>query len=189
MITIHIDYRDNTELSYDEGLEQLNKKPEANFTTNVLTFFSNSFNTNVIVVDKFGRSIDKHELMSNSGFKYTDRIMKPSHNIHKMLIANSFTWKQPIKEFYIYDQLLNYDEDKLLDFFIYESKLGDYSRQDKSLRLTYKDIIILLSTYQRLYIAKILSMDVLDALHIAYTNKASIIFNNIRNVKISAKEK
>ena len=98
MITIHIDYIEGTELPYYEGLEQLDENPEANFTTNVLTFFSNSFDTNVIVIDKFGKTIDKYELMSNKGFKYTDRIMKPGHDIYKMLVANAFTWKPPIKE-------------------------------------------------------------------------------------------
>ena len=98
MITIHIDFIDGTEVSYIEGLEL-----QDNFTTNCLTFFSQELTNaeNVQVIDKHGRSIDRNELMSNTGGRinsiYTDKEMRPAHNIYKMLVANSFTWKQPVK--------------------------------------------------------------------------------------------
>jgi len=95
MITIHIDYVDGTELSYIEGLEKGD-----NFTTNCLTFFSQDLTKakNVQVVDEHGRCIDRNELMSNTGHNYTDREMRAAHNIYKMLVTNSFTWKQPAKD-------------------------------------------------------------------------------------------
>ena len=186
MVTIHIDYVDGSELSYIEGLEKIDNNPDADFTTNVTTFFSNSFDTNVIVIDKHGKTINKYELMSNKGFKYTDREMRLGHNINKMLIANSFAWKQSTKEFYIYNKLLNYDEDKLFNFFTEESKLGHYSYEDKILKLNHDDIVTLLTGYEQIHLAKMISVDVLDAIHIAYRNKAIITFNNIRNVKIQA---
>lgn len=93
MITIHIDYIDGTESSYEEGVVL-----QDNFTTNCLTFFSNNFTKcdNVVVVDRHGRSIDRNELMSNKGFRYTNKEMREAHNIYKMLVANSFAWKQPV---------------------------------------------------------------------------------------------
>lgn len=98
MIKIHIDFIDGTEVSYIEGLELLDKDPNCNFTTSVLTFFSNSWDNNVIVIDKHGRSIDRNELMSNEGHSYTNKKMRKDHNIYKMLVANAFTWKQPINK-------------------------------------------------------------------------------------------
>jgi len=95
MITIHYDFVNGTEKSYGEGHELLFEDEHASFTTNCLTFFSNSFGDNVVVIDKHGRTIDRNELMSNKGHSYTDRFMRKAHNITKMLIANSFTWKQP----------------------------------------------------------------------------------------------
>ena len=102
MITIHIDYVDGTEVSYIEGLSILKESPSMDFTTNVLTFFTqNGFASyqcdNVVVVDSEGNSIDRNELLSNDGHVYTHKRMKPSHDIYKMLVANSFTWKQPTR--------------------------------------------------------------------------------------------
>lgn len=90
MITIHIDFVTGEELSYIEGLEKGDK-----FATNCLTFFSNSIEADVKVVDKQGRYIIKSELMSNEDTQYTNKFMRGSHNITKMLIAGAFTWKQP----------------------------------------------------------------------------------------------
>ena len=98
MITIHIDFVASNEVSYIEGLELLHNNPQATFNTNCLTFFSNTWETNVIVIDRHGRSIDRDELMSNTGYKYTDRQMRKGHNIYNMLISNAFTWKQPVEK-------------------------------------------------------------------------------------------
>ncbi len=103
MVTIHIDFVDGTEVSYIEGLELLEKDSTTDFTTNVLTFFAqkgfvHQHCDNVIIIDKHGRSIDRNELLTNGEngeFRYTDKFMRPGHNIYKMLVANSFTWKQP----------------------------------------------------------------------------------------------
>jgi len=92
MITIHMDYVDGTEVSYAEGLALGD-----NFTTNCLTFFSNDLTTadNVVVAYKSGMSIDRNELMSNQGFRYTSKHMRSEHNLCKMLIAGAFVRKAP----------------------------------------------------------------------------------------------
>lgn len=85
MITIHYDFTDGTELSWIEG----RNKGDA-FTTNVLDFFTSD--RNVIVVKKDGSYISSVELLANDPY-YTDKHMRPAHNIHKMLVANGFRWK------------------------------------------------------------------------------------------------
>lgn len=85
MITIHYDFTDGTELSWIEG-----KNKEDDFTTNVLDFFT--CNRDVIVIKKDGSYISSVELLANDQY-YTDKHMRPVHNIHKMLVANAFSWK------------------------------------------------------------------------------------------------
>jgi len=139
MVTIHIDFTDGTEVSYIEGLELLEKDLNTDFTTNVLVFFTqNSFVTypsdNVIVIDKHGRSIDRNELLTNGKngeFRYIDREIGPRHNINKMLITNSFTWKQPekrpIKFGTRYAETVASDEEENPDI-DFCSRMPDYSK-------------------------------------------------------------
>ena len=85
MITIHFDFTDGTELSYIKGFELGD-----NFTTCCLDFFS--FDTNVddvIVLCNDGSKISRNELLLNDG-RYTDKQIRKSHNIHRMLVAGSF---------------------------------------------------------------------------------------------------
>lgn len=119
MITIHIDFVDGVEVSYKEGLDMLEKDPSVDFTTNVLTFFTqNGFTAypcdNVVIVDKHGRCIDRNELLTNTGHKYTDKFIRPAHNIYKMLVANSFTWKQPGDSHQVIDTARFNKSDKVL---------------------------------------------------------------------------
>lgn len=88
MITIHWDFVDGTELSYAEG-----KEKGDNFTTNCLDFFR--IDKDVEVVKKNGEYISSIELRSNRGY-HTDKFIRNAHNIHKMLVAGSFTWLKPL---------------------------------------------------------------------------------------------
>lgn len=86
MITIHFDFTDGTELSYVEGC-----KKGDNFTTCCLDFFC--FDTNVdevIVLCKDGSYISRNELL-NEG-KYTSKQIRKAHNIHRLLVSNSFNF-------------------------------------------------------------------------------------------------
>jgi len=85
MITIHYDFTDGTELSWIEGVIKGDS-----FTTNVLDFFTPD--RDVLVIRKDGSYISSVELLANDPY-YTDKHMRPVHNIHKMLVANSFRWK------------------------------------------------------------------------------------------------
>jgi len=111
MIIIHIDYVDGTEVSHEEGNTLLLQDSTNSFTTNDLSFFRSNTYThykcdNVIIKDKHGRYIDRNELLDNTSKIYTDKFMKPGHNINRMLLANSFTWRQPtIKENKVTDNL------------------------------------------------------------------------------------
>lgn len=90
MITIHYDFTNGTEVSYKEGLEL-----KDNFNTNCLDFFSFDEEVDdVIVIDKLGNSISRNDLLGNVG-NHTDKDIRVSHNIHKMLKANSFKWLKP----------------------------------------------------------------------------------------------
>ena len=85
MITIHYDFVDGTEISYQEGLSK-----KDNFTTNCLIFFTT--NKHVRVVKKDGSYIDSIELLKNDG-QYTNKEIRQSHNIFKMLVADIFEWR------------------------------------------------------------------------------------------------
>jgi hypothetical protein len=83
MIHIHWDYVDGTEVSYAEGLLLCD-----NFTTNCLDFFSNDIEADVIVMKKNGEFIQKSRLNKLHSAKQ----IRLSHNILKMLKADSFSW-------------------------------------------------------------------------------------------------
>jgi hypothetical protein len=83
MITIHFDFVDGTEVSYLEG-----KKLGDNFTTNCLDFFNfDEITDDVIVLKKNGEKISRKNIQN-----HTTKEIRPTHNIHKMLLANSFTF-------------------------------------------------------------------------------------------------
>ena len=89
MIQIHYDFTDGTEVSYMEGCEL-----KDNFTTNCLDFFNNDEEVDdVIVVDKKGNTLSRKLLMTKSDTTYTDKEMRNSNNLQKMLKANSFNWR------------------------------------------------------------------------------------------------
>jgi len=84
MITIHFDFTDGTELSYYEGILK-----KDNFKTNCLDFFQ--FDTNVdevIVVKKNGTKISRNNIQN-----HTTKQIRREHNLHKMLVADTFIWK------------------------------------------------------------------------------------------------
>jgi len=95
LITIHYDFTDGSEISYVEGIERGD-----DFTTNCTNFFNTYVKTDVVVIDKLGRCITKSELLSNQGFCYIDKFIKPEHNIEKMLLANRLMWKQPTQSLF-----------------------------------------------------------------------------------------
>lgn len=84
MIYIHWDFTNSTEVSYQEGLEL-----KDNFNTHCLDFFNMDIDVDdVIVVNKEGLSISRKNIQN-----HTNKKIRKSHNIHKMLIAGSFDWK------------------------------------------------------------------------------------------------
>jgi len=90
-ITIHYDFTDGTEVSYAEGIFNINLGKS--FTTNCLDFFTNiPYVDEVIVIDKLGNTLSRNKLMSNKS-DYTNRDMREAHNLQKMLKANSFNWQ------------------------------------------------------------------------------------------------
>jgi len=94
-IYIHIDFRDGTEISYEEG-----KKSKESFSTNCLEFFNFDLLDNgvqdVYVLSKHGR-ISLRDLLYNKGKGYCEKEIRLSHNVYKMLVAGSFEFK-PYKE-------------------------------------------------------------------------------------------
>lgn len=84
MIIIHWDFTDGTEVSYIEG-----KLLGDNFTTHCLDFFNMDEKVDDVVVLRSDRSIISRKNIC----EHTDKEIRDSHNIHKMLIANSFNWK------------------------------------------------------------------------------------------------
>ena len=84
MITIHWDFTDGSEVSYQEGL-----KLKDNFTTNCLDFFC--FDTDasdIIILRSDGKKIIREKLLGQN--PYTDKEIRIAHNIQKMLKANKF---------------------------------------------------------------------------------------------------
>lgn len=84
MITIHFDFTDGTEVSYQEG-----KLLKDNFTTCCLDFF-NMFEItyDVIITRKDGKHISRKNIQNHSNGKE----IRKTHNIHKMFLAGSFNW-------------------------------------------------------------------------------------------------
>jgi hypothetical protein len=87
MIKIHWDFVDGTEVPYAEGL-----KLKDNFSTNCLDFFTTDVSiTDIIVISKSDKQISRNKLMQNDG-TYTDKEIRPEHNILKILKAGGFKW-------------------------------------------------------------------------------------------------
>ena len=84
MITIHYDFTDGSEVSYQQGLEL-----KDNFTTCCLDFFNMDIEVDdVIVIRKDGKRIQRKFINKFSNGKE----IRKEHNIHKMLMADSFNW-------------------------------------------------------------------------------------------------
>ena len=83
MITIHWDFTDGSEVSYQEGMEL-----KDNFTTCCLDFFNMDIDVDDVIIY---RKDDKHISRKNIQAHSLKKIRK-SHNIHKMLVAGSFKW-------------------------------------------------------------------------------------------------
>lgn len=94
-IIINYNFTSEKEVSYGEGLELI--KQGKSFCTNVLDFFNFDINPKyeIIVLDKNGFYISRNELIDNPG-KFCSKEIRHAHNIHKMLCANTFTWRQYI---------------------------------------------------------------------------------------------
>lgn len=83
MITIHFDFTDGTEVSYIEG-----KDLKDNFTTHCLDFFNMDEEVDdIIVLRKDGTKISRKNIQD-----HTDKEIRKSHNIRKMLISGGFVW-------------------------------------------------------------------------------------------------
>lgn len=83
MITIHFDFTDGTEVSYIQG-----KELKDNFTTNCLDFFNMEEQCDEVIVLRIdGKKISRNNIQSHS-----NKEIRKSHNIHKMLTANAFLW-------------------------------------------------------------------------------------------------
>ena len=88
MIKIHFDFVDGTEVSYSEGL-----KLKDNFNTNCLDFFCWDKDVDdVLVVDKNGNVLSRNTLLVKN--TYTEKQIRKTHNIQKMLKAGSFKWQK-----------------------------------------------------------------------------------------------
>ena len=83
MITIHWDFTDGSEVSYQEGLEL-----KDNFTTCCLEFFNMDIEVDdVVVVGRTGKKISRKNIQ-----QYTSKEIRKEHDIRKMLVAGSFNW-------------------------------------------------------------------------------------------------
>lgn len=83
MITIHWDFSNGTEVSYMQG-----KLLGDNFTTHCLDFFNMDEKADdIVVVRSDGKRISRNNIQDHS---FKD--IRTSHNLHKMLVADSFEW-------------------------------------------------------------------------------------------------
>jgi hypothetical protein len=83
MIIIHYDFTDGTEVSFKEGLTLGD-----NFKTNCLDFFNMDEKVDeVMVIKKDGSYISRNNINL-----HTPKEIRQSHDIHKMLVADSFNW-------------------------------------------------------------------------------------------------
>lgn len=87
MINIHLNFKDGSEISYLEGIEK-----EKDFNTHCLSFFSFDTSDDVRVIKKDGSYILMSELLGLSN--YTNKEIRLSHNIEKMLKSGSFKFKK-----------------------------------------------------------------------------------------------
>ena len=86
MIKIHYDFTDGTEVSYKEGLEL-----KDHFNTNCLDFFNWDENvSDVWVISANGSILSRNSLLKDG--TYTTKHITKTHNIQKMLKANTFNW-------------------------------------------------------------------------------------------------
>src|SRR5271169_6884770 len=87
-IFINFDFTTGAELSYEEGLKQ-----DDTYETNVLDFFSfGKYADDVIVRKKDGSYISRNELLNVHG-TYIDKDIRSEHNIHRMLVAGAFKFR------------------------------------------------------------------------------------------------
>lgn len=109
MIIIHFDYTDGTEISYGEG-----KILKDNFATCVLNFFcwdyigkfvyneiTNEFDFETITDDVVILKANGDYISLRSIYNHTDRFIRFSHNVSKMLTAQSFIWLPNFNENYV----------------------------------------------------------------------------------------
>lgn len=83
MIIIHYDFTNGSEVSYIEG-----KILGDNFVTNCLDFFNfDEPVDDIIVLRKDGTQISRKNIQ-----QHTSKEIRKEHNLHKMLVANSFNW-------------------------------------------------------------------------------------------------
>lgn len=97
IIVINYDFVSGKELSFGEGV--VIGKTGDSFETNCLEFFTpNSLDKycDVVVVKKDKSYISLKDLLTNNDSRYTVKHMRETHNTHKMLVAGSFEFKQPI---------------------------------------------------------------------------------------------
>ena len=84
MITIHWDFTDGSEVSYQEGLEL-----KDNFATCCLDFFNMDIDVDdVIICRRDDKYISRKNIQNHSNGKE----IRKAHNIHKMLVSGSFDW-------------------------------------------------------------------------------------------------
>jgi hypothetical protein len=83
MIIIHYDFTDGSEVSFKEGITLGD-----NFKTHCLDFFNMDEKVDeVLVIKKDGSYISRKNINL-----HTPKEIRKSHNIHKMLVADSFDW-------------------------------------------------------------------------------------------------
>lgn len=97
MIEIHYDYTDGTEVSYQEVLDTLrNSKKSSGIprktTTHCLDFFSTA--SSAIILKKSGEYMSTEEIMKNNR-EYTDKEIRHSHDLRRMLKTGALHWQQP----------------------------------------------------------------------------------------------
>lgn len=84
-INIHYDFTDGTEIPYGVA-----KDCDTAFNTHCLDFFCTD-NINATVKKADGKSIAVKDLLANDG-RFTEKEIRKSHNIRKMLVAGSLEW-------------------------------------------------------------------------------------------------
>ena len=83
MIIIHYDFTDGSEVSFKEGITLGD-----NFKTHCLDFFNMDEKVDeVLVIKKDGSYISRNNINL-----HTPKAIRKSHDIHKMLVADSFDW-------------------------------------------------------------------------------------------------